>query len=191
MLISDFFLSNVRGLCFSCKVCFCFLCLMILKATIVTGHIMSHRSEISSLNTAPKGGQGGQGCLKFPLCLESQGCHLSPPPSLSLCGLVLLHFLSCCFSANGPFSWLFPQKMFKHFSLRVRLFVWLLLSRGEMVGGMCGLLPYDTAITYLDNLFSILLFFFNLVLMDGMFDNISMPALCALLILKGPTLQLF
>ena len=49
----------------------------------------------------------------------------------------------------------------------------------------------DTAITYLDNLFSFLLFFFNLVLMDGMFDNTSVPALCALLILKGPTLQFF
>ena len=45
----------------------------------------------------------------------------------------------------------------------------------------------DTAITYLDNLFSFLLFFFNLVLMD----DTSVPALCVLLILKGQTLHFF
>ena len=55
-----------------------------------------------STPTAPK---GGRGCLMSPSCLESQGCHLIPPFYLFnyfFC-LVLLLFLSCHFSANGPF----------------------------------------------------------------------------------------
>ena len=61
---------------------------------------------------APK---GGRGCLMSPFCLESQGCHLISFSYLLSCVcvffcLVLLLFLSCHFSANGPFSWLFFQK---------------------------------------------------------------------------------
>ena len=53
--------------------------------------------------------KGGWGCLMSPSCLESQGCHLIPLSYLLSCFfcLVLLLFLSCHFSANGPFSWLF------------------------------------------------------------------------------------
>ena len=61
--------------------------------------------------------------------LESRGCHLIPLSNFTLlffC-LVLLLFLSCDFSANGPFSRIFSQKMLKHFSLRVRLFVCMAL----------------------------------------------------------------
>ena len=62
---------------------------------------------------APK---GGQGCLMFPSCLESQGCHLIPLSYLLSCFfcLVLLLFLSCHFSANGPF-WLFSRKLINIF----------------------------------------------------------------------------
>ena len=42
--------------------------------------------------------------------------------------LILLFFLPGYFSANGPFSWLFSSRKLKYFSLRVRLFVWLLVS---------------------------------------------------------------
>ena len=49
--------------------------------------------------------------------------------------LVHLLFLSCHFSANGPFSWFFPPKIIQHCLLRVRFFVWLLLSKKEMIVG--------------------------------------------------------
>ena len=50
--------------------------------------------------------KGGQGCLMSSSCLESQGCHLIPLSYLLSCffWLVLLLFLSCHFSVNGPFS---------------------------------------------------------------------------------------
>ena len=55
--------------------------------------------------------KGGQGCLMSTSWLESQGCHLIPLSYLLSCFffLVLLLFLSCNFSANGPFCWLFPE----------------------------------------------------------------------------------
>ena len=49
--------------------------------------------------------EGGPGMPDIPSCLESQGCHLVPfPISCLVFCLVLLFFLSCHFSANGPFS---------------------------------------------------------------------------------------
>ena len=50
--------------------------------------------------------KGGRGCLMSPSCLESQGCHLIPLSYLLACFfcLILLLFLSCHFSVNGPFS---------------------------------------------------------------------------------------
>ena len=56
--------------------------------------------------------KGGQGCLNYPSCLESQGCHLIPLSYLLTCFfcLVLLLFLSCHVSANGPFSWIFSPE---------------------------------------------------------------------------------
>ena len=74
--------------------------------------------------------KGRPGMSDVPSCLESQGCYIwfPFPNSLVFFCLVLLFFLSCHFSANGPFSWLL-QKTLKYFSLRFRLFfVWLLLS---------------------------------------------------------------
>ena len=62
--------------------------------------------------------EGGQGCLMLTPCLESQGCHLIPLSCLLFCFLCLvLHFLSCHFSTNGPFSCLFflLQKTQKYF----------------------------------------------------------------------------
>ena len=75
--------------------------------------------------------QAGRGCLMSPSCLESQGCHLIPLSYLLSCFfcLVLLLFLSCHFSANGPFSWLFFQKTLKYFSWRVRLFCMALVEQ--------------------------------------------------------------
>ena len=60
--------------------------------------------------------KGGRGWLMSPSCLESQGCHLLPLSYLLSCFffspcLVLLLFLSCHFSANGPFSWLSSRKL--------------------------------------------------------------------------------
>ena len=74
--------------------------------------------------------KGGRGCLMSPSCLESQGCHLIPLSCLLSCFLclVLLLFLSCHFSANGPFSF-FPPKTLKYFSLRVRLFCMALVEQ--------------------------------------------------------------
>ena len=63
-----------------------------------------------SHRTSPK---GGRGCLMSHSCLESQGCDLIPLSYLLSCFFcpVLLLFLSCHFSANGPFSWLFSRKL--------------------------------------------------------------------------------
>ena len=53
-----------------------------------------------------------------------------PVSSLVFFCLVLLPFLSCHFSANGPFSWFFsPQKLLKHFSFRVGLFSMALVEQ--------------------------------------------------------------
>jgi len=54
-----------------------------------------------------------RGCLMSPSCLESQGCHFIPLSYLLSCFLCLdlLLFLSCHFSANGPFSGLFSRKL--------------------------------------------------------------------------------
>ena len=70
----------------------------------------------SLLTKVPRGcptPKGGRGCLMSSPCLESQGCHLIPLSYLLSCFfcLVLLLFLSCHFSANGPFSWLFSWKL--------------------------------------------------------------------------------
>ena len=57
--------------------------------------------------------KGGQGCLMFIPCLESQGCHLIPLSYLLSCfsALVLFLFLSCHFSAHGPFSYLLSMSL--------------------------------------------------------------------------------
>ena len=70
------------------------------------------------------------GCLMSPSCLESQGCHLIPLSYLISCCfcLVLLLFLSCHCSANGPFSCLFSRKL-KYFSLRVSFFCMALVEQ--------------------------------------------------------------
>ena len=47
---------------------------------------------------------------------------------LSFFCLVLLLLLFCHFSANGPFSWLFPKKLSNIFRWGLGFFVWLLLS---------------------------------------------------------------
>ena len=64
--------------------------------------------------------------LYFETCLESQGCRLIPHSYLlsCFCCVVVLLFLSCLFSVNGSFSWLFflYRKLFKRFSLRVWIF---------------------------------------------------------------------
>ena len=65
----------------------------------------------------------GRGC-HFPLSgisgLSFDSPFLSPLLSFSI---VLLLFLSCHFSANGPFSWLFPENSPANiFWLKVRLF---------------------------------------------------------------------
>ena len=52
-----------------------------------------------------------------------------PFPILLFFCLVLLLFLSCHFSVNGPFSWLLFQKTLKYFSLRVRLFCMALVEQ--------------------------------------------------------------
>ena len=56
--------------------------------------------------------KGGRGCLMFPSCLDSQGCHLIPLSYLLSCfflpsplALSVLSF----FSANGPFSRFFSR----------------------------------------------------------------------------------
>ena len=90
--------------------------------------------------------KGGWGCLVSPSCLEYQGWHFIPLSyllsflSLSLSlffffffflnPLVLLLFLSCHFSANGPFSWIFflSGKLSNMFRLGLGFFVWLLWS---------------------------------------------------------------
>ena len=66
---------------------------------------------LSNYDSIPR--KGGRGCLMYlSSCLESQGCHLNPLSYLHSClfWLVLL-FLSCNFSANGPFTWLFSRKL--------------------------------------------------------------------------------
>ena len=62
-------------------------------------------------------------------CLESQGSHLIPLflSPLSFFCLLLLLFWSCHFSADDPFSWLFPPEN--------STFLWLLLSSWEMIVG--------------------------------------------------------
>ena len=97
--------------------------------------------------------KGGRGCLMYPCCLESQGCHLillSYRLSCFFC-LVLLLFLSCHFSANGPFSRLFfSRKLSNTFRSGLGLFVWHLLSSCEMIVGRwyVSLLPYGTGICH-------------------------------------------
>ena len=56
--------------------------------------------------------KGRPGMSDVPSCLESQGCYIwfPFPNSLVFFCLVLLFFLSCHFSANGPFFWLFSRK---------------------------------------------------------------------------------
>ena len=58
--------------------------------------------KFKSLLTCPP--KGGRGCRMSLSCLDSQGCHLTPFSCLLFFCLVLLLFLSCHFSANGPFS---------------------------------------------------------------------------------------
>ena len=65
-------------------------------------HQSVRQSVCQSVCAPPK---EGQGCLMSHSCLESQGCHLVPLSyllSYFFC-LVFLLFLSCHFSANGPF----------------------------------------------------------------------------------------
>ena len=56
-----------------------------------------------SLSGTPK---GGPECLMSLSCLESQGCQLIPLSYILsyFFSLILLLFLSCRFSANGPFT---------------------------------------------------------------------------------------
>ena len=60
-----------------------------------------------------------------PLLSGISGLSFDSPflsPLLFFFCLVLLLFLSCHFSANGPFCSFFLQKTLKYFSLSVRLF---------------------------------------------------------------------
>ena len=95
---------------------------------LTSGFLISTGELVQSGCNSPK---GGRGCLMSPSCLESQGCHLIPLSYLLSCYfcLILLLFLSCHFSANGPVSWLFPQKTLKYFSLRIRLFCMALVEQ--------------------------------------------------------------
>ena len=90
-------------------------------------------------------------------------------PLLFFC-LVLTLFLSCHFSADGPFSLPFFQKILKHFPLRVWLFCVAVVE--QLGDGMCSLLPcgvsgYCIHVTLYICLFvsghSFFTFFFNLV----------------------------
>ena len=68
-------------------------------------------------------------------------------PLLFFC-LVLLLFLSYHFLSVGPFFWTFSRKFFNIFVKR-KAFLYvscLAAGRSELVGGMCGMLPYDTGI---------------------------------------------
>ena len=65
--------------------------------------------------------------------------------------LVLLLFLSCHFSSNGPFSRLFFQKFLQHFLLGDSLFCLALadqLEDRQLVGGMCSLLSYGVGVCH-------------------------------------------
>ena len=59
----------------------------------------------------------------------------SPFPISLLGSLLLLLFLSCHFSANGPFAWLFSRKLSNSFRQGLGFFVWLLWSSWEMIVG--------------------------------------------------------
>ena len=108
-------------------------------------------------------------------CLESQGCHLIPLSYLSSCFFCLvLHFLSCQFSANGPFSRLFFQKTQIFFGKgQLGFCVWLLLSSWEMIVGRWYVqlaatwhlyLPLQNIfLFYIVSVYSFFIFFFNLV----------------------------
>lgn len=72
--------------------------------------------------------EGGRWCL-MPFCPESQGCHWFPFPITSFFCLVPLLFLSCHFSASGPFSCLFHENSLKIFHEGIGFFTWFLLSR--------------------------------------------------------------
>ena len=99
-----------------------------------------------------------------------------PISSLVFFCLVLLLFLSCHFSANGPFSWPFFQKTVKYFSLRVRLFCMALVEqlgddRWSVVCADCCHMALVFAMMYLYKIFkfyivsihSFIIYFFNLV----------------------------
>ena len=109
--------------------------------------------------------QGRPGMSEISSCLESQGCHLISLSYLLSCFvfscLVLLLFLSCHFSANGSFSWLFFQKTFKYFSLRVRLFCMALVEQlgddsWSVVCAACCHMALVFAIMHLCNIYFIL-----------------------------------
>ena len=74
--------------------------------------------------------KGCCGCRMSPSSLKSHGCLLIPLSYLLSCFfcLVLLLFLSCHFSANGSFSWLFSKKL-KYFLLKVLLFCMALVEQ--------------------------------------------------------------
>ena len=78
--------------------------------------------------------------------------YLTIPCLFLLQSTVKLLFLSCPFSANGPFMLLFfPQKILRYSSLWDRLFCMAVVQQlwdDKLVGGICSMLPYDTGICY-------------------------------------------
>ena len=142
-------------------------------------------------------------------CLESQGCHLIPLSYLLPCFfcLVLLLFLSCHFSDNGLFSWLFSRKL-KYCLLRVRLFCMALVEQlgddgrwyVQLAAILHWCLPLCIYVTFLNFILclSIPFLYFSLTWYRSLRRNgrwyQHVLALCALLtgvILKGLTLRKF
>ena len=129
--------------------------------------------------------KGGWGCLHDVSLLSWISGLLFDTPFLSplllfFLPIVLLLFLSCYFSADGPFSWLFSlQKTLKYFSLRVRLFCMALVEQlgddGRWYVQLAAVwhwyLPLCIYIKKKPTLYCVcpflfLIFFFNLVLIN-------------------------
>ena len=71
-----------------------------------------HRVSSFHIPLSIHGPEWRPGMADVSSCLESQGCHLISLSYLLSCFfcLVILLFLSCHFSANSPFSWLFSPE---------------------------------------------------------------------------------